>query len=302
MFCTHTSQGAVDEVSSTGAKPVIFETDMTFDVDDVGALAMLNALADRGEVHIVAVMYNEVHEAGAEAIAAINTWYGRGEIPIGIYRKDLSRPDDSRYLSAIAGFRREPASPISSDAQDLYRETLGSAADNSITIVSVGFLNNLADLLRNDRALIERKVNELILMGGLVNDSFNFVRHELVEESQFVLENWPTRLVVTDFGGSVRTGTELFSTPEENPVREAYFRWFSGSFKGRSSWDQVSVLYAVRGLGENFELVTEGEGRLRNGYTWSLNEIDRHYLKPKLSTSHFERVIEELMKVAPATK
>ena len=59
---------------------------MCLDVDDVGALAMLHAFADQGEVDILAVSFNEVHPSGVAAIDAINTWYGRGDIPIGTYK------------------------------------------------------------------------------------------------------------------------------------------------------------------------------------------------------------------------
>lgn len=281
------------------APQIIFETDMTFDVDDVGALAMLNALADSGEASILAVMYNEVHVSGAVAIAAINTWYGRGDIPIGVFEGELHRPDQSKYLSMLAKFPLLPKKPPVSDAQLLYRNLLNTADDKTVSIASVGFLNNVAELLRREEQLVRRKVKELVIMGGLVNDSFNLVRHNLSEETQFVIENWPTPVVVSDFGGGVRTGTQLVHEPEGNPVREAYFRWFGGAYKGRSSWDQVAVLYAVRGLDKYFELVTEGEGRLRNGFTWSLNETDRHYIKPKLAVAEFERLIEQLMTVHP---
>ena len=55
---------------------------MTYDVDDVGALATLHALADRGEVKLLGVLYSEVHSFGAVARDAINTWYGRN-VPVG---------------------------------------------------------------------------------------------------------------------------------------------------------------------------------------------------------------------------
>ena len=104
-----------------------------------------------------------------------------------------------------------------------------------MTIVSVGFLNNLDDLLHVDTALVSRKVCELVIMGGRNNDDFNFVRHNLVGVTERVIRSWPTPFVVTDFGGDVRTGISLSHRPAANPVREAYFRWFDGAYKGRSS-------------------------------------------------------------------
>src|SRR5712692_11763918 len=70
---------------------VVFDTDMALDVDDVGALALLHALANRGECRILAVGVSESSRAydglwAAPMADVINRYYGRPEIPVGIYR------------------------------------------------------------------------------------------------------------------------------------------------------------------------------------------------------------------------
>lgn len=280
-------------------KRIILETDMTFDVDDVGALAVLHALADDGRVKTLAVNYNEVHQSGAGAIAAINNWYGRGDIPVGVYRGALSDPDSSRYLDHVAAFPRRLTADNAPDALDVYRRVLNDQPDGSVTIVSVGFLNNLADLLRAEADLMASKVEKLVVMGGRHNDGFNLVRHGLVGTTQEVIENWPTPLAISDYGGRVRTGATLADTPADNPVREAYFRWFNGRFEGRSSWDQVAVLYAVYGAGDWFEDIESGTGSLRNGYSWRLKPGWRTYVGPKRSEEEFAGLIERLMAEPP---
>ena len=50
------------------SKEGIFETGICLDVDDVGALAVLHALADSGEAEFLAISFNEVHPSGANAI------------------------------------------------------------------------------------------------------------------------------------------------------------------------------------------------------------------------------------------
>ena len=82
-------------------KKIIYETDMCADVDDAGGLAILHALANKGEAEILAVCFNEVHPYGAPAIDAMNTWYGRGDIPIGIYKGHLDNPHGSGYLEYV---------------------------------------------------------------------------------------------------------------------------------------------------------------------------------------------------------
>ncbi|MDE0421468.1 MAG: nucleoside hydrolase [Gammaproteobacteria bacterium] len=281
------------------AERIILETDITFDVDDVGAMAVLHTLADAGHVKILAVNYNEVHPNGAAAIDAINTFYGRSDIPVGVYRGEFPDPDASRYLDHVATFPRRLTADGAPDALDVYRRVLGDEGERSVTIVSVGFLNNLADLLRAEADLVASKVRKLVVMGGRHNDGFNLVRHGLLETTQEVIENWPTPLAISDYGGRVRTGATLADTSADNPVREAYFRWFGGRFEGRSSWDQVAVLYAVYGAGEWFKDVASGTGSLRNGYSWQLKSGWRTYVGPKRSEEEFVDLIERLMVEPP---
>ncbi|MCY4096212.1 MAG: nucleoside hydrolase [Gammaproteobacteria bacterium] len=281
---------------------IIVETDMTLDVDDVGVLAVIHALADRTEARLLGVSFNEVHPDGVEAIAAINAWYGRDSTPIARFKGTLEDPDESRYLSRLANMLKASKSTLADSALDFYEETLHSERDQSVTIVSLGFLNNLAELLRAHPTLVEQKVTQLVVMGGRVNDNFNFVRHGLLRESQFVIEHWPTRLVVTDFGGNLYTGLSLESTPPENPVREAYFRWFNGSFNGRSSWDQIAVLVAIRGEAGGFEFAGDLTGRLRNGFTWEMDGDHRAYAQPTKPRSFYLDEIETLMSIAPHSR
>ena len=287
------------DTEETHPKKVIFETDMSTDVDDVGALATLHALADSEEAEILAISFNEVHPSGADAICAINTWYNRGDIPIGIYKGDLADPDESTYLDTIATFPHNlPTTPTLSSLE-VYRQVLGEQPDGSVTIISVGFLNNLYGLLKAEPDLISQKVTKLVVMALLIDDPYNTVRHSMIDQSEYVIQNWPTPLVISHYGESVHTGARLGETPAENPVREAYYRRFNGQYKGRSSWDQLAVLYGVRGLGNYFTEITDGKGRLSNGYEWEMKLGFRSYLDPLLSDSEFVGIIEDLMLKPP---
>ncbi len=276
-------------------KKIIFETDMSTDVDDVGALAVLHALADSEEAEILAVSFNEVHPNADKAICAINTWYNRGNIPIGIYKGDLADPDESSYLDSLANFPHDLPTVPTPSSLALYQQVLSEQPDNSVTIISVGFLNNLYDLLKADSNLVAQKVTELVVMALVVDDPYNTVRHNQIDKSEYVIHNWPTPLVISHYGESVHTGARLSETTPENPVREAYYRRFNGQYRGRSSWDQLAVLYGVRGLGDYFTEVTAGKGKLSNGYEWEMKPGFRSYLDPKLSDSEYVRIVEDLM-------
>jgi inosine-uridine nucleoside N-ribohydrolase len=60
---------------------------------------------------------------------------------------------------------------------------LSKQKDKSVTIISAGILNNLYSLLKSDPDLVAKKVNELVVMGGLINAGFNLVRHNLMSAS-----------------------------------------------------------------------------------------------------------------------
>lgn len=293
---------------------VIYETDMCLDVDDVGALAVLHGLQNEKKVNLLGVCYNEVHPLGASVIDAINTWYNRGNIPIGIYMnydQAFKDPDPSDYFTReryfdLDNMPHDPFDNIVGCAIAVYKHILKNETDNSVVIISVGFLNNLYDLLKDPEgyALVKSKVKLLAVMGGLKDDDFNFTRHSLVDQTQYVIENWPGRLVITDEGSQMITGETLTATtPVNNPVRRAYeLEWEQGPNVGRSSWDQVPVLYAVYGT-KYYKEDWDGSGRLRDDegkpkFTWNLQKGHREYATPK-DNKQIEDEIERLMTVPP---
>src|ERR1044071_5503580 len=85
------------------ADPVrlILDTDMDSDCDDAGALAMLHALADDGEVVLLGIAVSSHHAWSPPSTDAINTWYGRPAIPIGA-PKGHAAQSQSKFARAIA--------------------------------------------------------------------------------------------------------------------------------------------------------------------------------------------------------
>jgi hypothetical protein len=309
---------------------VVFDTDMAGDVDDVGALAALHALADLGEAEILGVGISSRNEDVGPCVDAIDTWYGRPDIPIGYqrrlqigYPKDSAEPIESKYARAVAAaFPHDLAR--SSDAPDaalLYRKILAAQPDGSVVIVSVGFLSNLSALLdtRADAAsplggeeLVRRKVRLWVSMGGKFPEGqFKDGEGEYnlridPEASLRAMNDWPTPAVFSGFeiGDRVMTGKGLRALPEANPVRTAYLH-FNG-LQDRESWDQTAVLYAVRGAGPYW---TESEPGLAlmhvrgaSGFNeWLPTPRKSHrYLREKMPPAELARVIEGLMTRAPA--
>ena len=80
--------------------PLIFDTDICGDCDDVLALGMIHALQSRGLCTLLAVTISVDHELAAPFVDAINTFYERGDIPIGVVGKG-GVIEKSEFLSLV---------------------------------------------------------------------------------------------------------------------------------------------------------------------------------------------------------
>ena len=63
---------------------IIFDSDMSSDHDDVGDIAILHGLASMGECKIIGMMVSSRNGGTALCMDAINTYYGKPNIPIGV--------------------------------------------------------------------------------------------------------------------------------------------------------------------------------------------------------------------------
>src|SRR4051794_14805171 len=63
---------------------LIIDTDFGQWWDDVAALAAVHAAADAGRVRILGVMSDVDNPWNAAGLDALDTWYGRPDIPIGV--------------------------------------------------------------------------------------------------------------------------------------------------------------------------------------------------------------------------
>ncbi|MGJ8670879.1 MAG: hypothetical protein ACSHXK_15440 [Oceanococcus sp.] len=315
--CAQENQGQIaaydttragDELELSAPVKIILDTDFKDDVDDVGALAVLHALADLGEAEILAVMVSTLSPCGGTAVDVINSYYARPDIPIGLRlplddecsalaidpRADLNQ----RYPQLLTdNYPHDLDVQQAPSAPQLYCDVLAEQPDNSVVIAAVGFLPNLAALLTYDcpghelsgLELIQSKVQRLEVMGGMYPAGFEFnfsadfpeyfERLANLDPAVFftsandVMENWPGRIVFNGFevGLTVQTGATLFTdTPEGNPVREAY-RVYVGENGTRPSWDPITVWTSVRGVTDLFvETGQDGrnQGLIFGGNVW----------------------------------
>ncbi len=180
---------------------VIFDSDMGPDYDDVGAIAILHALADKGEANILATIASTKYEGVAGVLNVFNTYFNRPNIPIGVPKsKALELRDWQHWTDTVLAkyphqIKNNDEVP---DAVQLYRKILASQPDNSVTIVTVGFLTNLSNLLNSTtdeyslldgKQLVKKKVKLLVCMGGRFPSGYEFNVMKDAAASQNVYTN-----------------------------------------------------------------------------------------------------------------
>ena len=249
------------------AEPVklIYDTDMGNDVDDALALALIHALQNRGEVELLAVTITKDHEECAPYIDAINTFYGRGDIPIGITNSGVT-PEKSKF-TGVAQEKVDGAFVYPHDltlgapvpnAVDVLREVLAAQPDGSVAIAQVGFSTNLADLLSSEggRELAAKKVKHISIMAGAFEPiagkthlEYNVIKD--IPAAQKLANEWPTPIIYSGFeiGLAIRYPAASiehdFAYLDRHPIPESYQAYMPTPHE-RPTWDLTSVLWAVR--------------------------------------------------------
>ncbi len=315
---------------------ILFDTDMASDCDDAAALGLLHVLADRGECEILATLVSSKHPFSAPAVSAINAFYGRGNLPIGV-PKGPGVDIHSKYARAVAeafggAIKSDADAP---DAVEVMRRVLESQPDSSVTLVTVGYLTNVAGLLDSAARdgslsgmdLARRKVSRWICMGGNFIgspardrfdakgklDNVNFTRD--AKSTLRAIDRWPGPIVfvgreVASVPSGVAIGAGFTALPEHHPVRAAYAHYFGGVPKNRHVADPATVLYAVRGLRDYWDIEPRGDIDLQPDmqFRWRYDRppyYPRAYLLKKRDAAgvpndrHIERTLEELIVSPP---
>lgn len=299
---------------------LIFDTDMAPDYDDVGALAALHALADSGEVEILATVTSNRLETSVPCIEVINGWFDRPDLPTGGPKGKAPSIDTwhSEKWTSLLPERYPHRTTKTSDAPDavaVYRRALAGSPDTSVVIVTVGFMSNLRDLLRSvpdslsplsGSELVARKAKRLVSMAGLFPQGLEFNIVQDAGAARAVLEQWPTEIIFSgaEIGDKIPTGEAVMADPEpDSPVREVYALCMAqDSCTNHASFDQTAVLAAVRGPGNYF--ATES-GTLRmnadSSTVWTPGPSGRHArLVQHMDRDSLARIVDALMAHRPA--
>jgi inosine-uridine nucleoside N-ribohydrolase len=277
----------------TAGEPVrvIFDTDMGNDIDDALALAILHGLESRGEARLLAVTLTKDNPMAAPFVDAVNVFYGRGHIPVGVVRNGKT-PANARMLSVPLERKAADGGPLyprrirdgseAPEAVGLLRRVLAEQPDGSVAIVQVGFSTNLARFLDSPgdgasplagRQLAAAKVALVSVMGGAFpagSPEYNIKTD--IPAAKKLFGEWPGPIVVSGFevGNAIlfpaASIENEFRWVQDHPVADSY-RAYRKMPYDRPTWDPTAALYAVRpqrgyfSLSPNGTITVDEEGR-----------------------------------------
>lgn len=256
--------------------PLILDTDMGNDIDDALALAMIHALQSRGECELLGVVSSKDNPYSPVYIDVVNTFYGRGDIPIGVVRDGVT-PDDRTFIKpiAVANDSEGPRYPRTykdntyEDAVPLLRRLLATAEDKSVVMLMIGFSTNMAQLLAtgpdqhsdlHGRDLFAAKVNRVVAMAGNFKDEVQqnpsmdtreYNIHRDIPSAVGFFNHCPSPITFCGYevgevmlypSSSIHTD---YDWSEHHPVAEAY-RCYMEMPYDRPLWDPATVMEAVR--------------------------------------------------------
>jgi inosine-uridine nucleoside N-ribohydrolase len=298
---------------------VIFDTDMGPDYDDVGAITLLHAFADKNEAEILATMASTKFEGVAAVLNVLNTYFNRPDLPIGVPKgkavalRDFQHWTDTliaRYPHKINNNAEVP------DAVALYRKILSQQPDSSVTIITVGFLTNIADLLKSPadessdlsgNELVHKKVKQLVSMAGRFPSGGEFNIVEDAAAAKYVFENFKNLIVFSGFeiGHKIKTGLPLInnSAISKSPVKDVFrisIPMAKEDSLGRMSWDQTAVLVGVKGpqpfYSLNFGTIEVADDGTN---TWRNKGRKQAHLVEDQAPAEVAKLINELMMHQP---
>jgi inosine-uridine nucleoside N-ribohydrolase len=301
---------------------IIFDTDLGPDYDDVGALAFLHAMADSGKAEILATVSSNKNELVAPSIEVINSYFNRPGLPVGAPKSKGANLGSSQHWadSIVAKYPHTISSTSdAADAVSVYRKILESQPDKSVTIVTVGFLTNLSNLLKSKpdetsnlsgNELVNKKVSKLVSMAGSYPEGKEFNIFIDSVSSKYVFENWPGEIIFTGFeiGKEIFTGLRLIESPvQDSPVRDVFRISIPQSEEdrnGRMSWDETAVLIAVYGTEGFFDtrrgtIIVNTDG----SNNWKDDPQGKHqYVIQKMPIPEITKFIEDRMMHIPFTR
>ncbi|MCW3109201.1 MAG: ribonucleoside hydrolase RihC, partial [Segetibacter sp.] len=275
--------------------------------------------ADEGKAKILATVASTKYEGVAAVLNVFNTYFKRPGLPIGVpkgealTKKDFQHWTDTLIKNYPHAIKNNDDVP---DAVEVYRRVLAKQPDKSVTIITVGFLTNLANLLRsksdkysslNGKQLVAKKVKSLVSMAGRFPSGSEFNIDQDAASSKYVFENWSTPVIFSgwEIGQKIKTGLPLVNNDaiQNSPVKDVFrisIPLDPQDKAGRMSWDETAVFVAIAGYRPYYKL-TPGTIRItdKGSNTWSDKGHNHSYLVEDRPASEVQDIINQMMMHQP---
>ena len=289
------------------------------DYDDVGAITILHALTDKGEAKILATMASTNYKGVAGVLNVFNIYFNRPDLPVGVPKGNAVGLRDFQHWTDTLLARYPHKIKTNDDAADavmLYRKILAAQPDNSVTIVTVGFLTNLSNLLNTPGdnyssltggELVKKKVKQLVCMAGKFPSGWEFNVMKDAPASKNVYDNWPTQIIFSGFeiGVKIKAGLPLIAnkTINNSPVKDVFkmaIPMAKEDSLGRSSWDETAVLIAIKGYSQWYTL---HNGKMKvaddGSNAWDDTANGQVYIVEKVNYTVVQDLINQLIMHQP---
>jgi hypothetical protein len=302
------------------AVTLLVDTDMGSDCDDVGALFVLHALAQKAKI-LGCIYSSGKNPYGIGCVAAINAWCGHSDIPLGALHDRGFGDGRNPFSEAIARDTDAYGHSIISndqvlDAVTTYRRLLVDQPDHSIVLASIGHLKALHEFYHSPAddifhgtglELASRKIRQWVCMGGRFPNSgtepeWNFSANESASFTRQAIDVFPNEIVFIgwELGAEIITGRPFGSLPKLHPARRSYelFLGDHGLKKGRPSWDLATIHYAVSGEESVWKRIGPGRCSIdsKGNNTWKEDKTGRHfYLEARLPYEEIARILDDLI-------
>lgn len=262
---------------------VIVDTDIGPDCDDVGALVILFAYAKKYNIPILGIANCTSNPYGCGAVDVVSKFMGYDNVAIGMWSgKNLLYDDDScSYNKFISEKFSSSYAPVGNKKADnslrMYRKLLSDAKDDSVILITIGTLNNIAQLIESKAddisseegiTLIKKKVHAVVTMAGCTENKqreFNVICD--ADSAQAFFEKIPVPVIYSGFelGAKIDSGfnvKDVIDNPDDNPIFLAYKKYTEyrrmPAYMNKS-FDLTAVHFAFEGEGEFYKLSRRGK-------------------------------------------
>ena len=268
------SDEQIEPLGYQGVPQIILDVDLGSFTDDLFAMQMLYRYREQKRCEILGIVVDRMGEQNAAIADVMNTYFGHHDIPIGLERAGVENPKVWIDYSGLPEYRNPDGTYMFErvvsdysalpDGWKLYRQLLAAQPDHSVSIVSIGFVTSLAQLLKSEAdnfsplngvELVRWKVRCAYVMGGVFGESaesdYNFSQAYTFSKDFFRL--WPTDVDIIFSPGEVGDAIEYkpeqviedISWTDIHPIKQVYMNCDCNT--GQKMWDPLAVINAVLG-------------------------------------------------------